>query len=190
MCDGDIESRRSVCSSPSPENESGVTLTICIHEASWEGRARLCSKMVFPLIVRSGQISHKGERTKFLLRASGCGIVRLGCSTFLLPKEMMSTSTVLGLQRSPRCLPIFLSIACRDDKSSTGFRSVSINAAQFKKTLRQELGAFSGSNGADRKIEEVFRILVDVMEFISEALSFKMWRLSPRLEPRLSVAFS
>jgi hypothetical protein len=32
--------------------------------------------------------------------------------------------------------------------------------------------------------------LVDVMEFISEALSFKMWRLSPRLEPRLSVAFS
>ena len=102
----------------------------------------------------------------------------------------MSISTVLGLQRSPRCLPIFLSISCRDDKSSTGFRSVSISAAQLKKTLRQELGAFSGSNGADRKIEEVFRILIDVIEFISQAASFKIWRLSPRLEPRLSVAFS
>ena len=71
-----------------------------------------------------------------------------------------------------------------------GFKPVSISAAQFKKTLRQELGAFSGSNGADRKIEEVFSILVDDMEFISNAASFRMWRLLPRLEPILSVAFS
>ena len=71
-----------------------------------------------------------------------------------------------------------------------GLRSVSINKAQFKKTFRQEVGAFFGNKGADRKIEEVLRILVDVMEFISEAASFKMLRLSPRLEPRLSVAFS
>ena len=102
----------------------------------------------------------------------------------------MSISTVLGLQRSARCLPIFLSISCRDDKSSMGFNSVSISAAQFKKTLRQELGAFSGSNGADRKIEEVFRILLDAMEFISEAVSFRILTLSPRLEPRLRVTFS
>ena len=102
----------------------------------------------------------------------------------------MSISTVLGLQRSPRCLPIFLSISCRDDKSSTGFRSVSISAAQFKKTLRQELGAFSGSNGADLKIEDVFRILIDAMEFISEAVSFRILALSPRSEPRLRVTFS
>ena len=71
-----------------------------------------------------------------------------------------------------------------------GFNSVSISAAQFKKTLRQELGAFSGSNGADRKIEEVFRILLDAIEFISEAVSFRILTLSPRLEPRLRVTFS
>ena len=71
-----------------------------------------------------------------------------------------------------------------------GFKLVSISAAQFKKTLRQELGAFSGSNGADRKIEEVFRILIDAMEFISEAVSFRILTLSPRLEPRLRVTFS
>ena len=102
----------------------------------------------------------------------------------------MSISTVLGLQCSARCLPIFFSISCKVDKSSAGFNSVSINKAQFKKTLRQAVGAFSGSNGADRKIEEVFRILVDAMEFISEAVSFRILTLSPRLEPRLRVAFS
>ena len=62
--------------------------------------------------------------------------------------------------------------------------------AQLRKILFQEFGAFLGNKGADRNIEEVFRISVDVMEFISEAASFKMRRLSPRLEPRLSVAFS
>ena len=71
-----------------------------------------------------------------------------------------------------------------------GFNSVSINTAQFKKTLCQEVGAFSGNKGGDRKIEEVFRILVDGTEFISEAVSFRILTLSPRLEPRLSVAFS
>ena len=102
----------------------------------------------------------------------------------------MSISTVLGLQRSARCLPIFLSICCRHDKSSMGFKPVSISAAQFKKTLRQAVGAFSGNKGADRKIEEVFRILVDAMEFISEAVSLRILTLSPRLEPRLRAAFS
>ena len=77
--DGEIEpDRQDVVKRITYDLDTGAK----IDEESWEGRARLCSKTVFPLIVRSGQISDKGERTKFLLRASGCGIVRLGSSTF------------------------------------------------------------------------------------------------------------
>ena len=85
-------------------------------------------------------------------------MVKLGSWTFKSPKEMMSTSTRRGLQRSKVCLPIFTSISFSDDKSSTGFSLVSISKAQLRKILFQEFGAFLGNKGADRNIEEVFRI--------------------------------
>ena len=88
------------------------------------------------------------------------------------------------------CLPIFRSIFCSVNKSSTGLSLVSIKTAQFRNILFQQLGEFLGNKGADRNIVEVLRISIDVEEFISEAVLFKISTRLPRLEPRLSVAFS
>ena len=67
---------------------------------------------------------------------------------------------------------------------------VSIKTAQFRNILFQQLGESLGNKGADRNIVEVLRISIDVEEFISEAVLFKISTRLPRLEPRLSVAFS
>ena len=88
------------------------------------------------------------------------------------------------------CLPIFPSIFCSDNKSSTGLSLVSIKTAQFRNILFQQLGESLGNKGGDRNIVEVLRISIDVEEFISEAVLFKISTRLPRLEPRLSVAFS
>ena len=88
------------------------------------------------------------------------------------------------------CLPIFRSIFLSDNKSSTGLSLVSIKTAQFRNILFQQLGESLGNKGADRNIVEVLRISIDVEEFISEAVLFKISTRLPRLEPRLSVAFS
>ena len=67
---------------------------------------------------------------------------------------------------------------------------VSIKTAQFRNILFQQLGESLGNKGADRNIVEVLRISIDVEEFISDAVLFKISSRLPRLEPRLSVAFS